>query len=705
MIHFPRSVGATLLEKRRNMYEVQEALEAEKRKYAEKEDTFRVKEDTLKSQEHQLQISLVKFSKFNADNEQKRRRAKSKYADELAEIQIKDEEINLLKLEKDRLKKSGDKLVLSLQKYLKFADFLEAVKMCDGLPKGVDVKSRHDSLVRTSDELTMRNELLRSDLESVRNGHRNYLKQASNRELASTTEIAELQRELDVYEKKRQQLERRIAGATQISTSVSTRLDAVFDSVDNLFDRCRTRPILHHYAPGIFGSSGNNGKLSPLKTNASPRRSNSLKKTSDIDSPDKLLINKDKDQLGGFSSIVSDPTLDGIFSTTGSPRQQSAIEEIDEAYRNLGLVPPDISNGASIDPATQLPTNLSLSPNGFYDRNKKIEATMQATAANGSSPIPRIIADIMVRDEERCVKEQKQIIDSINPARAALRNAAKARRLGISPRELEARSKAASIEGLDPTDLVRLPDLDSQEICQKRFEAVVARLGCLRNYLTDFKAVVDIMDGKAQLPTGLLSPTQMQNLTDDGLDPLSILQPSNNSSSPAIYKSPITKSKKYSPSGSKEISDKTNRNLNTSVSPTQNRKNPSLDNNNRSHPLLNSSSHNLDQLSESGKVGYLKLDSSDGLSLQQLAEAAGLSGELGIGRLQDDTINGQGVLGIDVPVIVNRRQQEKLVKRRNQVLSNVSTTSKRKGLNSQAASQVSLNGNGSSRAPESRIED
>ncbi|CAK9071276.1 unnamed protein product [Durusdinium trenchii] len=82
-----------LLEKRRQMYEVQDALENQKARFAKEEEQFRKKEEQLRVKDLQLQNQLVKFNKFLQDNEAKRRRSETRAHEEAAQIKLKDEEI------------------------------------------------------------------------------------------------------------------------------------------------------------------------------------------------------------------------------------------------------------------------------------------------------------------------------------------------------------------------------------------------------------------------------------------------------------------------------------------------------------------------------------------------------------------------------------------------------------------------------------
>lgn len=58
------SAATRLLEKRRQMFEVQEALSAQKEEFNRREDAFRRREDGLRRKDLVLQESLIRFNKF-----------------------------------------------------------------------------------------------------------------------------------------------------------------------------------------------------------------------------------------------------------------------------------------------------------------------------------------------------------------------------------------------------------------------------------------------------------------------------------------------------------------------------------------------------------------------------------------------------------------------------------------------------------------
>lgn len=149
------SPATRLLEKQRQMFEVQEALEIQKQEFARKvrnakththhrqqhthahitdnithvahtctsltswyrkhhasmlapqtspqEEAFRKREEALKQRDLELQESLIRFSKFLQENDSKRARAEKKAAEEARARQAKEAEITKLNEEMDQL--------------------------------------------------------------------------------------------------------------------------------------------------------------------------------------------------------------------------------------------------------------------------------------------------------------------------------------------------------------------------------------------------------------------------------------------------------------------------------------------------------------------------------------------------------------------------------------------------------------------------
>ena len=88
------------------MFEVQEALDAQKEEYLRHEDAFRRREEALRKKDVELQDSLIKFNKFLQENESKRKRAVTRAADERKQIEQK--ELDVERLSRQRQVKIAD---------------------------------------------------------------------------------------------------------------------------------------------------------------------------------------------------------------------------------------------------------------------------------------------------------------------------------------------------------------------------------------------------------------------------------------------------------------------------------------------------------------------------------------------------------------------------------------------------------------------
>ena len=64
-----------IMEKRRQLMDLEDALDAQKDEFARKVETLKRREDALRKKDLRLQESLIKFNKFLQENENKRTRA------------------------------------------------------------------------------------------------------------------------------------------------------------------------------------------------------------------------------------------------------------------------------------------------------------------------------------------------------------------------------------------------------------------------------------------------------------------------------------------------------------------------------------------------------------------------------------------------------------------------------------------------------
>lgn len=236
------SPATRLLEKRRQMYEVQDALEQQKTRFVKEEEQFKKKEDQLRAKDLQLQHQLIRFNKFLQDNEAKRRRAETRAAEESAQIKQKEEEISELEQQLEDSKQQCVELEDEVARNMKFEEFLERCKdTCDDYSEIQDLVTRYETLESANKDLMDSQTYFESKNEELRAEFQAYKKERAMEILAFTNRIATLQGDLEDAQKTRQALEQVADLATQEDSEHSLHFGQILMSVENLFLRCTTK--------------------------------------------------------------------------------------------------------------------------------------------------------------------------------------------------------------------------------------------------------------------------------------------------------------------------------------------------------------------------------------------------------------------------------------------------------------------------------
>ena len=122
------SATTRLLEKRRQMFEVQDALDAQKAQYARHEDSLRQRETEVRKRDLELQDSLIRYNKFMQFNDAKRVRAEKRAAAERKLRAEKVKRITELKAELYRTREQNKMLELRTAKNMKYLHYLQSVQ-------------------------------------------------------------------------------------------------------------------------------------------------------------------------------------------------------------------------------------------------------------------------------------------------------------------------------------------------------------------------------------------------------------------------------------------------------------------------------------------------------------------------------------------------------------------------------------------------
>ncbi|XP_043924372.1 cilia- and flagella-associated protein 73 [Protopterus annectens] len=188
-----------LLEKRREMAEVEQALSAQKEEFQMKMESLQQRKEELERKEEQLKMSIFKFDKFLKENDSKRTRAigKAKTEQELTKQKERDleklnEQVADLMLQKERLKQR-------LIKNAVFWKYLEQVaQKSEEFHEIRDVIDRFDTLLATHEALVKKGTENQEAVEKEKALLHQFVKEKSNEILKYNNDLADLQSKVDL---------------------------------------------------------------------------------------------------------------------------------------------------------------------------------------------------------------------------------------------------------------------------------------------------------------------------------------------------------------------------------------------------------------------------------------------------------------------------------------------------------------------------
>ncbi|XP_052802473.1 coiled-coil domain-containing protein 42 homolog isoform X2 [Mya arenaria] len=187
-----------LLEKRREMAEVEQALAAQKEEFQMKMESLQQRREELERKEYQLKKSLLQFDKFLKDNDSKKARAVKKANDEREMKRQKEKEIEKLKVETDDFNKNKEKLKRKLENYSVFHKYMEkALERGEEFHEMRDVIARYDTLTATHEDLLKSDQKNQDVIERHRQNLMKYVEEKDNEILGFNNQLSSLQTRLD----------------------------------------------------------------------------------------------------------------------------------------------------------------------------------------------------------------------------------------------------------------------------------------------------------------------------------------------------------------------------------------------------------------------------------------------------------------------------------------------------------------------------
>lgn len=236
------SPATRLLEKRRQMFEVQEALDAQKEEFQRREATFKRREEMLKKKDLELQESLIKFNKFLQENDSKRSRAEKKEKEEIKQRLVKEQEITKLHEALKRQKEQRRLMTLDLDKMMKYQYFLESVlDATEEFPEITDLLSRYDTLDAAHSDLISRQVQAEEHNEQQRHELTQFVRDKTDEILGYNNTIAELQKQSEQTLSRTREEQAESDRQLQDVAERTLQLGQVVMACDNIYHRCLGR--------------------------------------------------------------------------------------------------------------------------------------------------------------------------------------------------------------------------------------------------------------------------------------------------------------------------------------------------------------------------------------------------------------------------------------------------------------------------------
>ncbi|MEE6510253.1 hypothetical protein FKM82_029667 [Ascaphus truei] len=192
------SPATRLLEKRREMVEVEQALSTQKEEFQMKTESLQQRRTELEHKEDKLKDSLFKFDKFLKENDAKRKRALRKVGEERQLAAQKEQETLRLQAENARLQLRKEALLHRQERNSVYHRYLQRVLgRTDEFQEVQEMIDRFNTLMATQDKLLQRDLENQEMAETEKARLQRYQEESHSQILEQNNQLAELQGELE----------------------------------------------------------------------------------------------------------------------------------------------------------------------------------------------------------------------------------------------------------------------------------------------------------------------------------------------------------------------------------------------------------------------------------------------------------------------------------------------------------------------------
>ncbi|XP_048412631.1 coiled-coil domain-containing protein 42 homolog isoform X1 [Stegostoma tigrinum] len=199
----PLNSTVVLLDKRRELAEVEAALAAQKEESKVKMKLIEQRREELNKKEEELKKSFAKFDKFLRENDAKQSRARSKISIETELTKQKEKDISRLNNELDDLIIKRNRLKKKVESYAVYPKFLEKViKMSKEFQDIRMVNIRFETLFVTHNLLLTKYHEDQEIIKTLKSNHNNIMKEKENEIMMYHNALAALTHQLEAAKAK-----------------------------------------------------------------------------------------------------------------------------------------------------------------------------------------------------------------------------------------------------------------------------------------------------------------------------------------------------------------------------------------------------------------------------------------------------------------------------------------------------------------------
>lgn len=250
------SPATRLLEKRRQMFEVEDALINQKEEFSRKEEAFHRREDGLRRKDLDLQESLLKFNKFLKENEAKRQRALKRALEEKKLCEEKCSEIQDLQTILNNTIEEDQKIKTQLAKYIQYQEYLENVVANNSkyFSDVADILNRYKILRENNLALVEKQRRDNNEHDTILKEYIIYLKSKENESLGTNNNMATMRESLVKTYTDSQIIEENLEKITDNTVEKVLNLGQVIRSINHLYTRASSTFRARHSKQSLKSS-------------------------------------------------------------------------------------------------------------------------------------------------------------------------------------------------------------------------------------------------------------------------------------------------------------------------------------------------------------------------------------------------------------------------------------------------------------------